>query len=44
VGDHAFLVPDHERLLIYRADDGELVGAGRSAEDAAAQGLRATPP
>jgi multiple sugar transport system ATP-binding protein len=28
VGDHAFLVPDPERLLVYRKDDGELVGAG----------------
>jgi multiple sugar transport system ATP-binding protein len=27
VGDHAFLVPDPERLLVYRKDDGELVGA-----------------
>ncbi len=27
VGDHAFVVPDPERLLVYRADDGELVGA-----------------
>jgi multiple sugar transport system ATP-binding protein len=44
VGDHAFLVPDPGRLLVYRADDGELVGAGQPAEDAAAQGLRATPP
>jgi multiple sugar transport system ATP-binding protein len=45
VGDRAFLVPDPGRLLVYRADDGELVGAGRPAEDpAAAQGLRATPP
>jgi multiple sugar transport system ATP-binding protein len=44
VCDHAFLVPDPGRLLVYRADDGELVGAGQPAEDAAAQGLRATPP
>jgi multiple sugar transport system ATP-binding protein len=44
VGDRAFLVPDPERLLVYRADDGELVGAGQPAPDAAAQGLRATPP
>ena len=28
----------------YRRDDGELVGAGQPAPDAAAQGLRATPP
>ena len=26
VGDQAFLVPDAERLLVYRKDDGELVG------------------
>jgi multiple sugar transport system ATP-binding protein len=26
VGDQAFLVPDPERLLVYRKDDGELVG------------------
>jgi multiple sugar transport system ATP-binding protein len=26
VGDRAFLVPDPERLLVYRKDDGELVG------------------
>ena len=44
VGDHAFVVPDPERLLVYRADDGELVGAGQPAGDAAAQGLRAIPP
>jgi hypothetical protein len=44
VGDRAFLVPDPGRLLVYRADDGELVGAGQPAPDAAAQGLRATPP
>jgi multiple sugar transport system ATP-binding protein len=44
VGDHAFLLPNPERLLVYRADDGELVGAGQPAPDAAAQGLRATPP
>jgi multiple sugar transport system ATP-binding protein len=44
VGGHAFLVPDPERLLVYRRDDGELVGAGQPAGDAAAQGLRATPP
>ena len=44
VGDHAFVVPDPERLLVYRRDDGELVGAGQPAPDAAAQGLRATPP
>ena len=29
VGDRAFLVPDPERLLVYRADDGELVAAGQ---------------
>jgi multiple sugar transport system ATP-binding protein len=28
VGDHAFVVPDPERLLVYRKDDGELVGIG----------------
>jgi multiple sugar transport system ATP-binding protein len=44
VGDRAFLVPDPGRLLVYRADDGELVGAGQPAESAAAQGMRATPP
>jgi ABC-type glycerol-3-phosphate transport system substrate-binding protein len=44
VGDHAFLVPDPERLLVYRAEDGELVGAGQPDRDTAAQGLRATPP
>jgi ABC transporter len=44
VGDHALLVPDPKRLLVYRRDDGELVGAGQPAGDAAAQGLRATPP
>jgi multiple sugar transport system ATP-binding protein len=44
VGDRAFLVPDPGRLLVYRADDGELVGAGQPAEGAAARGLRATPP
>jgi multiple sugar transport system ATP-binding protein len=44
VGDRAFLAPDPERLLVYRKDDGELVGAGEPAEGAAAQGLRATPP
>ena len=26
VGDHTFVVPDPERLLIYRKDDRELVG------------------
>jgi multiple sugar transport system ATP-binding protein len=26
VGDRAFVVPDPERLLVYRGDDGELVG------------------
>src|SRR5215216_2699218 len=31
VGDRAFLVPDPKRLLVYRADDGELVGAGQPA-------------
>jgi multiple sugar transport system ATP-binding protein len=44
VGDRAFVVPDPERLLVYRADDGELLGVGQPAQDAAAQGLRATPP
>ena len=44
VGDHAFLVPDPDCLLVYGKDDGELVGAGQPAPDAAAQGLRATPP
>jgi multiple sugar transport system ATP-binding protein len=44
VGDRAFLVLDPGRLLVYRADDGELVGAGQPAEGAAAQGLRANPP
>jgi multiple sugar transport system ATP-binding protein len=27
VGDHAFVVPDPDRLLVYCADDGELVDA-----------------
>jgi multiple sugar transport system ATP-binding protein len=44
VGDRAFVVPDPERLLVYRKDDGELAGAAQPAPDAAAQGLRATPP
>jgi multiple sugar transport system ATP-binding protein len=44
VGDPTFVVPDPERLLVYRADDGELVGTGQPAQDTAAQGLRATPP
>jgi hypothetical protein len=26
VGDHAFPIPNPERLLVYRKDDGELVG------------------
>jgi multiple sugar transport system ATP-binding protein len=29
VGDRTFVVPDPERLLVYRKDDGELVGADR---------------
>jgi len=44
VGDRTFVVPDPRRLLVYGRDDGELVGAGRPAQDGAAQGLRATPP
>jgi multiple sugar transport system ATP-binding protein len=30
VGDRAWVAPDPERLLVYREDDGELVGSAPS--------------